>query len=102
MHKILRNDNETLMVADFNGKIVGWILFHSQSRKRFAHVGSFGMMIAKDYRENGIWQLLIQSLLNWAEKHPVIEKVCLGVFSTNHRAIALYKKMGFSEEGRKI
>lgn len=26
----------------------------------------------------------------------------LGVFSTNHRAISLYKKMGFLEEGRKI
>jgi ribosomal protein S18 acetylase RimI-like enzyme len=28
--------------------------------------------------------------------------VSLGVFSTNQRAISLYKKMGFVEEGRKI
>jgi RimJ/RimL family protein N-acetyltransferase len=40
--------------------------------------------------------------LAWAEQHPSIEKVSLGVFSTNERAITLYKKMGFIEEGRKI
>ncbi len=28
--------------------------------------------------------------------------MCLGVFSTNYRAIALYKRMGFIEEGRKV
>ena len=40
--------------------------------------------------------------LDWAEKNPLIEKVSLGVLSTNYRAIALYKSMGFVEEGRKI
>jgi len=33
---------------------------------------------------------------------PAYEKVCLGVFSTNEWAVALYKKMGFIEEGRKF
>jgi RimJ/RimL family protein N-acetyltransferase len=46
--------------------------------------------------------MLLQVLLEWAEKNPLIEKVSLGVFATNHRAISLYKKMGFIEEGRKI
>lgn len=41
-------------------------------------------------------------MVAWAAQHPLIEKVCLGVFSTNHRVIALYKSMGFAEEGRKI
>lgn len=45
---------------------------------------------------------LLQTLIKWAEGHPVIEKLSLGVFSTNYPAIHLYKKMGFVEEGRKI
>ncbi len=50
----------------------------------------------------GIGKELIEALLDWAEANPLIEKVSLGVFSTNHRAISLYKRLGFIEEGRKI
>jgi RimJ/RimL family protein N-acetyltransferase len=35
-------------------------------------------------------------------KAPLIEKVSLGVLSTNQRSIELYKNMGFVEEGRKM
>lgn len=60
------------------------------------------MMVLKEYRGLGIGKLLIGNLLKWAENNPYIEKICLGVLSTNERAIALYKKLGFVEEGRKI
>ncbi|WP_246197224.1 GNAT family N-acetyltransferase [Cytobacillus depressus] len=99
---LLENRIETLIVAEINGEVVGWIVFLSQYRKRLSHTGSFGMMISKRYRGMGIGKMLIRALLDWAEKNPLIEKVCLGVFSTNHRAISLYKSMGFVEEGRKI
>lgn len=102
LQKILDNDREIMLVAELNNEVVGWIVFQSPNRKRLAHSGSFGMMIQKEYRGFGIGKKLINELLNWAEKNPLIEKVSLGVFSTNHRAIALYKSMGFIEEGRKI
>ncbi len=102
IQRILTNDRETIIIAKINGKIVGWIAFQSQTRKRLSHSGSFGMMIQKEYRGFGIGKMLINALLDWAVKNPFIEKVGLGVFSTNHRAIALYKSMGFVEEGRKV
>lgn len=102
LQKILDNDREIMLVAELNNEVVGWIVFQSPNRKRLAHTGSFGMMIQKEYRGFGIGKKLINELLNWAEKNPLIEKVSLGVFSTNHRAIGLYKSMGFIEEGRKI
>jgi RimJ/RimL family protein N-acetyltransferase len=102
IQKILENERETIIVAEINGKVVGWLEFESQTRKRISHTGSFGIMIHKDYRGMGIGKGLINELLNWAEKNPLIEKVSLGVFSTNHSAIALYKSFGFVEEGRKI
>ena len=43
---------------------------------------------------------LLVALITWAEQHPVLEKVCLQVFATNTRAIALYTSLGFKEEGR--
>jgi RimJ/RimL family protein N-acetyltransferase len=102
IEKILENERETIIVAEVNRKVVGWLEFESQTRKKISHTGSFGIMIHKDYRGMGIGRMLVNELLNWAEKNPLIEKVSLGVFSTNQRAIALYKSMGFVEEGRKI
>ncbi|HLR51973.1 MAG TPA: GNAT family N-acetyltransferase [Candidatus Avamphibacillus sp.] len=98
----LDNERETILVAEVNNCIVGWLVFQSPKRKRLAHTGSFGMMVAKEYRGRGIGKLLLKELLNWAEQNPFIEKVKLGVFSTNTPAIFLYKQMGFVEEGRKI
>lgn len=99
---ILQNDKETMLVAEVSNEIVGWIVFTSPNRIRLSHTGSIGMMIKKDYRSMGIGKLLMEGMLNWAVQNPFIEKVSLGVFSTNERAIALYKSMGFIEEGRKI
>jgi len=98
----LANERELILIAQYQEKIVGWLVFQSPNRKRLAHTGSFGMMILKKYRGLGIGKCLLEQLLKWAECNPYIEKICLGVFSTNESAIALYKKMGFVEEGRKI
>lgn len=98
----LANERELILIAQYQEKIVGWLVFQSPNRKRLAHTGSFGMMILKEYRGLGIGKRLLEKLLKWAELNPYIEKISLGVFSTNESAIALYKKMGFVEEGRKI
>lgn len=102
IQKIIEHERETMFVAEIKGKVVGWIAFKSQERKRMHHTGSFAIMLQKDCRNKGIGKLLIHELLHWAEEHPIIEKVSLGTFSTNTRAIELYKKLGFVEEGRKV
>ncbi|BCB03663.1 GNAT family N-acetyltransferase [Bacillus sp. KH172YL63] len=99
---ILANERETLLVAEMNNRIVGWLVFKSQERRRLMHTGSFGVMIQRDFRGRGIGRELIMELLDWAEKNPLLEKISLGVFSTNERAISLYKQLGFQEEGRKV
>lgn len=102
IEEILENNKEKLIVAESRGQIVGTIVFRSKSTKRLSHTGSFTAMVKKEYRNQGIGKLLIKELLNWAEHNTLIEKVSLGVLSTNQRAIELYKSMGFVEEGRKI
>ncbi|MBA9028348.1 ribosomal protein S18 acetylase RimI-like enzyme [Peribacillus huizhouensis] len=102
IQRILVNERETLIVAETEGKVVGLIVFRSKNTKRLSHTGSFTAMVNKAYRDRGIGKLLIKELLNWTEQNPLIEKISLGVLSTNQRAIGLYKSMGFVEEGRKI
>jgi len=76
--------------------------FSSGSHKRLAHRGVFGMAVEPDWRRIGIGQGLLTVFIEWAKKNPNLEKICLAVISTNSRALALYEKMGFQEEGRRV
>ena len=96
------NDRDIILIAECNKTIVVWLAFQSTELKSLDHTCSFGLMVRKDQRGQGIGKRLIEELLIWAAANPMIEKVCLGVFSSNISAIALYRKMGFIEEGRKI
>jgi ribosomal protein S18 acetylase RimI-like enzyme len=57
--------------------------------------------VRQDWQGVGVGTALLQTLLQWAELNPLIENVRLGVFATNDKAIHLYHKMGFVEEGRR-
>ncbi|CAG7637307.1 GNAT family N-acetyltransferase [Paenibacillus allorhizosphaerae] len=100
--KISRSEKELFIVAEVNGEVAGWLVFHTPSLQRRAHYGEFGMMLFRQWRGKGIGKLLISAMLGWAESHPVIEKVGLEVFSTNEHAIRLYQGFGFLEEGRRM
>lgn len=91
-----------LWVAEIDRKLVGTLDFWNGDRKRIQHTGEFGMGVLPNYRDLGIGTCLINVLLKWAKANPMIEKVKLAVFASNHRGIHLYKKMGFIEEGRRI
>jgi RimJ/RimL family protein N-acetyltransferase len=93
---------ELLLVAELNGQIIGNIDFHIGKRKRLAHAGEFGMSCVPAWRGKGLGELLLTEMLKWAKTHPRVEKVNLRVIGSNQRAISLYKKLGFQEEGRKL
>jgi RimJ/RimL family protein N-acetyltransferase len=96
----LSNPGYLDLVADVDGKIVGFLEFENGHRRRTRHSGMFSIFIRKGWREQGIGTALIGTLLDWATDSPIIEKVTLAVFSTNVRAFAVYQKMGFHVEGR--
>lgn len=103
IQKLEEGPNSVAIVAEHEGEIIGMIDFHGRTnRKRIAHTGAFGLAVYPKFRSDGIGALLIQTLLDWAEAHPSIQKIGLGVFSTNEKAVKLYQKMGFVEEGRRV
>jgi RimJ/RimL family protein N-acetyltransferase len=83
------------------GLVIGSIHFHSYNRQVLAHHGDFGISVDEAWRGRGVGSVLIRTLLDWAREHPTIEKVCLGVYETNEKAIRLYERMGFRLEGRR-
>lgn len=103
INKLNCSETSLALVAEINGYVVGLIDFHGNSkRRRLSHSGAFGMSVLQEYRDQGIGSVLIESLLAWAKECKLVEKVSLAVLATNQRAIFVYKKLGFIEEGRRI
>jgi RimJ/RimL family protein N-acetyltransferase len=96
---MLAHPSGLILVAAIGDEVVGMLSFSNGQRKRIAHTGEFGLSVAKAYRDEGIGAQLVKSLLAWAAIHPTLEKVNLKVHATNTRAIALYRKLGFEQEG---
>ncbi|RSK26407.1 N-acetyltransferase [Bacillus sp. HMF5848] len=97
-----KEDRNLALVAEADGKIVGFMTFRRSTRQRMKHHGTFGVSIQEAFCNFGIGRQMMAHLLSWAEADPDIEKICLEVFSHNERAIHLYKKLGFVEEGRRL
>ena len=65
-----------------------------------SHVGVFGIMLAKEWRNKGIGTFLMKKTLEEAEKHIAdLKIVTLGVFANNPVAKKMYEKIGFKEYG---
>jgi RimJ/RimL family protein N-acetyltransferase len=89
------------LVAEAAGALAGLLFFESGPRLRQAHRGALHMSVERAWRGQGVGEAMLNALMDWAKENPVIEKVGLAVLSTNTRAIGLYKKAGFIEEGRR-
>jgi len=90
------------VVAVEEERIIGWCdVLPGDSMVGTAHVGRLGMGVLKEYRGQGIGKRLVQATIEQA-KALGLEKIELSVYASNEAAIALYRKLGFREEGRKL
>lgn len=87
------------LVAMVDGLIVGGGGLTGSRLKRFRHQAEIGIGILKAYWGKGIGSALMRALVEWAESNGVL-RLTLKVAETNERAIRLYRKFGFVEEGR--
>ena len=87
---------DATVVADAGGEIVGMI--HVEV-SRFGF-GELGMLVDRSWRGRGVGSALVGAAVAWGQGQG-LHKLCLDVFATNTAAIALYRKHGFVEEGRR-
>ena len=85
------------IVADADGQIIGMIHV-AVSRHGF---GEIGMLVDREWRGRGVGSALLRAAIGWARDHG-LHKLSLEVFAHNAAAIALYRKVGFVEEGRRV
>jgi RimJ/RimL family protein N-acetyltransferase len=100
--RVIVNDskqkNHLFLVAEADGKLVGFSRCEGSNLRRTSHKVEFGVCVLKDYWGNGIGKQLLIDSIRWAEEAN-IKKITLQVLETNENAIRLYKRHGFEIEG---
>lgn len=94
--------DKLFVITETNDHVISMTHLECGEKIRARHVGRLGISVLPEYRGIGLGTAKMQMIIDWAMAHPGIEKLALEVWASNKRAIRLYEKMGFVEEGRKI
>ncbi len=92
-------ESGVFIVAVVDGEIVGSADSSRGQWLKDRHVASLGIALQKDARGIGLGMAMMQTVITWA-RSVGIRKLTLGVFATNKPALALYRRLGFKQEGR--
>jgi RimJ/RimL family protein N-acetyltransferase len=92
------SNGDPFFVALAQGEVVGWC---DIERHRFAanvHSGTLNVALVPRFRDRGLGFRLISATLEQARRVGLV-RIQLFAHADNPRAIALYRKVGFVEEG---
>lgn len=90
-------DVDGTLVAVADGEVVGQLHLDASP----FGFGELGMAVARDWRGRGVGSALVAAAIERARELG-LHKLSLGVWPHNAAAIALYRKFGFVEEGRRV
>ena len=88
------------VIFNENGEMIAHIDLRSRDEPSTSHRALLGMGMNIDYRGQGIGSQLVEFVLDWASKQPLIKWVDLQVMSNNQPGVKLYQKMGFELQGK--
>ncbi|KWX71102.1 GNAT family acetyltransferase [Paenibacillus riograndensis] len=91
-------DRNLFLVAAVDGRLAAFCRCEGNLLKRMAHQAEFGIGVLQEYWGLGIGSHMLSAAIAWAEACG-LRKLTLKVLETNRNAIALYQKLGFTEEG---
>jgi RimJ/RimL family protein N-acetyltransferase len=92
------HSDAAVFVAEENGAIIGRLSIARDAHPASEHVADLGLMVAREFRRQGIGTALMEEAERWARDLGV-RKLELHVFPHNEAAIALYRGLGYEKEG---
>lgn len=103
-YRNIKKENEICIVAENPDlkkphNIIGQCEILNSDWNASEHVGVLGIIIRKEYRELTIGRVLIDFAIRESKILNNKEKIILSSFSTNERALHLFKKLGFEVIG---
>ena len=89
------------LVAKAAASVVGWAALSPVSARRaYAGVAEVSVYVAESSRGRGAGHALLEALITCSEEHG-IWTLQAGIFALNEASLALHKRCGFREVGRR-
>lgn len=95
---MLASDNQTLLLAEHDGALVGYIGARGGAYRRNRHSAHLVIGILQAFTGQGIGARLFAALEDWAHERG-LHRLELTVMVHNTAAIRLYRELGFVIEG---
>lgn len=100
MRAISESANQRILVAEEAGQLVGYIAVLGGGFRRNQHSAYIVVGVLEAFSGRGLGRQLFTEGERWA-REAGLHRLELTVLAHNHRAVALYSKMGFRFEGTK-
>jgi RimJ/RimL family protein N-acetyltransferase len=97
--RLNQEDNSLFLIAEENGSIAGTLTLEGHHKARMRHVAELGVSVSEDRSGFGLGRALMEAAIAWAENCVALKKISLTVHANNRRAVDLYLKLGFVQEG---
>ena len=99
LHTPLECLDHLLLIPEMEGQVIGWCrIFPNLCAPKTRHTAEVGTGLLQPFREIGIGTDLMECAIEWSRGQG-LEKLTVSTFSTNLRAINLFKKVGFITTG---
>ncbi len=89
-----------VLVAEQDAALIGHGLLQPYTLAVTAHIVELTLAVHLGQHGRGVGHQLMLALIAWARAAAHVEKIELRVRASNDRALALYRRVGFVEEGR--
>ena len=99
---LYESENNLLLLALADEKIVGMASVKAASEFTVAHIGEVGISVLKEFWGIGLGSALLNEVIYWSENASPLRRLELTVQKRNERAIHLYQKFGFETEAEMI
>ena len=86
------------LTLEVDGVPAGHVMVQRRAGRHYAHVGEIAILVSNAQRGLGLGRILMEMAIEWG-RAVGLAKISLRVFPDNTRAIALYRSLGFEEEG---